>query len=120
MAKIELENIRFFSNHGCLEEEAKIGSEYRLDLSVETNIDQATKSDNLTDAIDYGSLTEIGLKIAKQRHQLLETVVRKIGLEIIDRHPTVKKVKVSLTKINPPINANVEGVKISEELNRNH
>lgn len=118
MAKIELQDIRFYSNHGCLEEEAKIGSEYRLDITVETKIDEAAKSDELEDAVDYCSLTEIGLRIAKQRHKLLETVVRKIGIEIIKTHASVKKVKVSLGKINPPINANVGTVTVSEELKR--
>ena len=34
MGIIKLTNIRTFSYHGCLEEEAKIGSNYRVDLTI--------------------------------------------------------------------------------------
>jgi len=34
MGSIKLENIRVYAYHGCLGEETKIGSDYRVDLIV--------------------------------------------------------------------------------------
>ena len=39
MGKIQVNNIKLYANHGCLEEEAKIGSWYRVDIEVEARFD---------------------------------------------------------------------------------
>jgi len=38
MGNIKLQNIKTFSFHGCLEEEARIGSDYRVDLEIKTDL----------------------------------------------------------------------------------
>ena len=53
MGIIRVNNIRLFTNHGCLEEEAKIGSEYRVDIEVKANLQKAAKTDELVDTVDY-------------------------------------------------------------------
>ena len=53
MGIIILENIKIYSNHGCLEEEARIGSDYLVDLEVEADFSQACETDELIDAVDY-------------------------------------------------------------------
>ena len=45
MGIILVENIRLFSHHGCLIEETKIGSEYRVDLKVEAHLKTSAKTD---------------------------------------------------------------------------
>ena len=47
MGIIKVENIRVFANHGCLEEETKIGSDYRVDLEIKANLKTSAMSDNL-------------------------------------------------------------------------
>ncbi|MHB1147537.1 MAG: dihydroneopterin aldolase, partial [Lutibacter sp.] len=37
MGIIKLKNIRVYAYHGCLLEEGKIGSDYRVDVSVNAN-----------------------------------------------------------------------------------
>ena len=34
---ISLKNIRVYAYHGCLLEEAQIGSEYRVDVTIQAN-----------------------------------------------------------------------------------
>ena len=41
MGTIKLQNIRTFSFHGCLKEEALIGSDYRVDLEIKTDLTPA-------------------------------------------------------------------------------
>ena len=45
MGKIQVNNIKLYAFHGCLDEEAKIGSEYRVDLEVKTNLQNSAQSD---------------------------------------------------------------------------
>ena len=49
MGIIKVENIRVFAYHGCLKEETKIGSDYRVDLKVKANLQESAKTDKLSD-----------------------------------------------------------------------
>jgi dihydroneopterin aldolase len=37
--KIILSNIRVYAYHGCLDEESKIGSNYRVDVEVDVDLE---------------------------------------------------------------------------------
>ena len=52
MGIIKVENIRVFAYHGCLKEETKIGSDYRVDLQVKANLQNSANTDNLGDTVD--------------------------------------------------------------------
>ncbi len=53
MGIIKVENIRVFAHHGCLQEETKIGSDYRVDVKVTADLKTSASSDDLKDTIDY-------------------------------------------------------------------
>ena len=74
MGIIKLTNIRTFSYHGCLEEEAKIGSNYRVDLTIKTNLKQSAQTDELNDTVDYVDLNRIVVEEMAIRAKLLEHV----------------------------------------------
>ena len=59
MGTIKLQNIRTYSFHGCLVEESKIGSDYRVDLEVKTDLRKSMASDELVDTVDYVLLNKI-------------------------------------------------------------
>ena len=59
MGKIQVNNIKLYANHGCLEEEAKIGSWYRVDVQVSANLDKSSVTDNLNDTVDYVHLNYV-------------------------------------------------------------
>jgi len=112
MGIIQVENIRLFSHHGCLKEETKIGSEYRVDLKVEANLKTSAKTDKLTDTVDYVLLNRIIKEEMKIPSQLLETVAKRILNRIFKEDQLVKKATVWVRKLNPPIGGDVECVTI--------
>jgi 7,8-dihydroneopterin aldolase/epimerase/oxygenase len=112
MGIIKLTNIRTFSYHGCLEEEAKIGSNYRVDLEIKTNLVRSAKSDDLVDTVDYVDLNSIVVEEMAIRAKLLEHVAQRIIDRILKELILVTQVKVAVTKLNPPIGGDVEGVTI--------
>ncbi|OYQ47812.1 dihydroneopterin aldolase, partial [Flavobacterium cyanobacteriorum] len=59
MGIIKLQNIRTFSYHGCLVEESKIGSDYRVDLEVKADMRKSMETDALADTVDYVHLNKI-------------------------------------------------------------
>ncbi|MAM18240.1 MAG: dihydroneopterin aldolase [Bacteroidota bacterium] len=118
MGVIKLKNIRVFSYHGCLDEEGKIGSEYRVDLKIKGDLSRSAKTDDLSDTIDYVHLNKIVKEEMAIRSKLLETVAERILVRIMDELLMVQKAKVAVSKINPPIGGNVAMVTVSRSKSR--
>ena len=112
MGTIKLQNIRTFSFHGCLEEEARIGSDYRVDLEIKTDLRKSSMSDDLQDTVDYVLLNKIVVEEMAIRSKLLEHVAKRIIDRILNELFMVTQVRVEVTKLNPPIGGDVEGVTI--------
>jgi len=109
---IKVENIRVFAFHGCLKEETKIGSDYRVDLEVKANLKTASNSDKLIDTIDYVLLNKIVKEEMSIPSKLLETVGKRILNRVFLESNLVTKVVISISKINPPVGGDVEMVTI--------
>jgi dihydroneopterin aldolase len=112
MDKIEVEGIRLFGYHGCMDEESKIGTEYQAAVTVWGHLSQAAHSDNLNDTLDYVTINRIVAKEVNQRAKLIEVVAQRILNALFSEMPPVQKAKVKLTKMYPPINGDVERVSV--------
>jgi len=115
MGIIKLQNIRTFSYHGCLEEEAKIGSDYRVDLEIKADLRKSMVTDELSDTVDYVQLNRIVTEEMAIRSKLLEHVAQRIVKRIFAELPQVSRIQVAVSKINPPIGGDVEAVTIQVE-----
>lgn len=109
---ITLENIRCYAHHGCLAQETKIGSDYRVDLEVEADLSISAKSDLLKDTVDYVHLNKIVKEEMDIPSKLLEHVAERISNRILDELPSVQNLHVQVAKINPPLGGDVQSVKI--------
>jgi len=109
---IEVNGIKLYAFHGCLPEEEKIGGNYLVDVSMETDFQLAAKTDTLENTIDYVVVNKIVAEEMAIRSKLIEHV----GYRIIERLKSTLHnlllVKVKITKICPPINGDVENVAI--------
>ena len=119
MGTIKLQNIRTFSFHGCLEEEGKIGSDYRVDLEIKTDLRKSAITDELKDTVDYVLLNQIVVEEMDIRAKLLEHVAHRIITRIFKEIPSVSRILLAVSKINPPIGGDVEAVTIEMEEYRN-
>ena len=118
MGIIRVENIRIYAYHGCLPEETKIGSDYIVNLEVEANLKPSAVSDALDDTVDYVLLNHIVKQEMAKPSKLLEAVASRIIQRILNESSLVKKVVVSVSKLNPPIGGDVERVTIKMEESR--
>jgi dihydroneopterin aldolase len=59
MGTININGIKIYAYHGCLEEEAIIGGNYIVDVKVETDFEEAAAKDDLTKTVDYVKVNEI-------------------------------------------------------------
>ncbi|OBX23984.1 dihydroneopterin aldolase [Gelidibacter algens] len=112
MGIIKVENIRVFAHHGCLKEETKIGSDYRVDLKVKADLQPSATTDKLSDTVDYVLLNKIIKEEMQIPSYLLETVAKRILNRIFREDQLVTKATVCVSKLNPPIGGDVEKVTI--------
>ncbi len=112
MGKIQIEGIRLYAYHGCLLEEAKIGANYLVDVHLEADFLKAEISDSLADTVDYVMVYEIVKKEMAIRSNLIEHVARRIIKQLYHTAKKAKKIEVRVTKLNPPMNGNIEKVSV--------
>ncbi len=112
MHKIIIEGIKVYAYHGCLKEEGKIGAQYVVDVTLEIDFTEASQTDNLSKTIDYVAVYEIVKTQMAIRSKLIEHVGRRIIIDLKKKFPTLEKLEVKVSKLNPPMNGNVERVSI--------
>lgn len=109
---IHIEGIKLYAYHGCLEEEAKIGGNYVVDVMITTDFTQAALTDDLTQTIDYCAIYEIVKQEMAIRSKLIEQVGQRIFDNIKSNFKTIQTLRVKITKLAPPMNGDVENVSI--------
>ncbi|MES2575951.1 MAG: dihydroneopterin aldolase [Bacteroidota bacterium] len=112
MGIIKLKNIRTYSYHGCLIEESKIGSDYSVDLEIKADLEESALTDDLKDTVDYVHLNRIVVEEMAIRSNLLEHVAQRIIKRIFNEIEVISRIKLGVSKLNPPIGGDVEAVTI--------
>ena len=103
MGLISLEGIEFFAYHGFYKEERKIGNKYRVDITVETDFNEAARKDQLSETLDYEMLYKMIQEVMLRPAKLLEHIAYDIIEQTYIQFPRVKSVRVSVAKHNPPV-----------------
>ncbi|UII34858.1 dihydroneopterin aldolase [Fulvivirga ulvae] len=103
MGKISLEGLLFKAYHGYYDEERQKGNKFEVNITVKTDFNHASKKDELEGTVDYERLYAIVKDEMEQPSKLLEHVVNRMINRVLDEIPAVKKVKISLSKFDPPI-----------------
>lgn len=112
MTKILVEGIKLYAYHGCMKEEAVIGGNYIVDVCLEADLIKASKSDKLDETIDYVIVYEIVKKEMSVRSKLIEHVAKRILDRLKKKFPKTEYIEVKITKLNPPIEGEVEKVSV--------
>ncbi|MBR0072279.1 MAG: dihydroneopterin aldolase [Bacteroidales bacterium] len=113
MAVIQLEDMRFYAFHGCFEEERAIGTHFRVDAWIETDTEKAQHSDCLDDTVNYLSVYQSIKKEMEQPSKLLENVAERMASTILNLYPAVDKVRIKVSKLNPPLGGHLGAVSVS-------
>ena len=116
MGLIKIEGIRLYAYHGCMEEEGKIGGNYIVDVELETDFDQAMQTDKLSATVDYVKVYGIVKAQMAVRSKLIEHVAGRIAAELRQSFPEIANGKIKVTKLNPPMNGDVEKVCMEVEI----
>ena len=115
---IELEEMRFWAHHGCLEIENKEGNLFIVDFRGEIDLTKAAGSDNLDDTVNYADVYEIVKKEMETPSKLLEHVAGRIVNGIAAECPEFKSFSVRVSKRRPPVGGPVAWSRVTLNYNK--
>ena len=100
---LKIENIKLWSRFGVLDEERELGQLFILDIFLWTDFEKCTLNDDIKQTVDYSKLVQILKDQSKKIYCYTIEKYSKEILEIIDQEFNLSKIKIILTKCNPPI-----------------
>ncbi len=111
---IKLTGIWGFGYHGVFDHEAKNGQDFYVDLEISLDLSAASKSDDLNDTIDYGSLTDLVVEeITGERVELIERLAGRIADRIKNQFKEIDKIAVTVHKPKAPVSAQVADISVT-------
>lgn len=110
---IEVRGLRVVARHGVLDEERRRAQPFEVDLTIESDLAEAARTDSLSRTVDYGSVTEqVAELVTATSFSLLEALAGAIA-DLVLAVDGVHAVTVTVRKLNPPIAADVASVGVT-------
>ena len=119
MLTLNLSNLHFYAHHGLFKEEKMLGGEFEVNITIWL-FDKNEVPKKIDDVIDYTNVYALVKDFMQKPTPLLETLVINMAQSILTKFSQAAEVKVSITKIHPPIIAFGGSVSLSYILKRNN
>lgn len=113
MDKLEINDMVFYSKHGCFEEEQIVGNKFIVNFSGETDMTLPSKTDSLSDAVNYQEVYNVIKEEMSITSKLLENVGGRILKRIQKEFPSLVSATISISKLNPPIGGQTGAFKVT-------
>ena len=110
---IELEGMRFWAFHGCLESERSKGNLFLVDFHGETDLRKAAESDELEDTVNYGEIYDAVKAEMDIPSDLLEHVAGRITKVLAAKFPQFIRFSVRVSKQMPPVEGHVQWSRVT-------
>lgn len=101
---IQLHNLEFYAYHGLLPQERVVGGHYCVDVELSlTPPLRALTEDVIDDTVNYAEVYALIRQQMEQPVNLLEHLAHRITQGLYAQFPQIQAVKLSVTKVTPPI-----------------
>ena len=117
-ATVKVENLKIYAFHGCMEEEKIVGGDYVVNICAVCSVGKKAFDDEIGGTVDYADLARIAKREMSVRSKLLEVVVKRIIDCCFNEISVLEQVSVTVSKLSPPIDADVESVSVSMDKKR--
>ena len=101
-----------YAYHGVMPQETKVGNDFVVDLILTAPLEQAVKSDELDDTINYAAVYAVVKEQMDIPSKLIEHVAGRILYALKERFPQLAAVELKLSKLNPPFGGDVHSASI--------
>jgi dihydroneopterin aldolase len=100
--------------HGVMPHEAKVGQPFVLDLVLDLDLVEASRSDMLKHTISYEHLVKTASEaFSARRYRLVEAAAGAIAEAVLDRYRLVRSVRITVRKPHAPIAATFDDVGVT-------
>lgn len=104
MDTILINGLRLTACHGVLPEEHLHPQTFTFDISLETDLSLAGKTDKLVDTVNYAAIVETVSRMVHSGHcNLIEHLADKICQAILEEYRSVQAVSLTLGKPEAPL-----------------
>jgi dihydroneopterin aldolase len=100
--QILLKDVILFGLHGVHPLEKKVGTPFKINMLIE--LEEKTPIHELGDTVDYAQVFETLKYEFKIKEDLLEVLIERIINSIFSLSANIKKIDISIFKLNAPIN----------------
>ena len=118
MGQIRLNAMEFYAYHGCYREEQLTGNHFLVDITMDTDMEAASKSDDLLDTLNYAEVYELVKQEMAVRSCLLEHVSARILDRLFERFPQLERAEICVSKLNPPVGGKIQSVSVIQQKRR--
>lgn len=119
MGKILINGLKVFAFHGVNPEEKRDGQTFILDITLETDLSAAGKSDNLNDTVNYAKVIKTAVRVmTEQSYDLIEKAAQRVADQILTEYQPVMSAEVLLKKPQAPVKADFDYVAVQITRNR--
>src|SRR5258707_15205000 len=85
--------------HGVMQHEAKVGQTFQLDLVLDIDLTEASRSDKLAHTVGYDQVVDVaGAAFCERRYRLVEAAAGAVAEGVLDRFPTGLSGRVAVHK----------------------
>ena len=100
--------------HGVMQHEADVGQTFKLDLVLDLDLAEASRSDRLVHTVGYDQVVEVASRVfCAQRHRLVEAAAGIVADAILERFAQVSAVRVTVHKPHAPVAATFDDVGVT-------
>jgi dihydroneopterin aldolase len=97
--------------HGVMPHEAKVGQPFKLDLVLDIDLGEASRTDTLKHTVSYETLVKTASEaFCTRRYRLVEAAAGAVADAVLDRYPKVRGIRVTVRKPHAPIAATFDDV----------
>jgi dihydroneopterin aldolase len=102
--RIELKNLVFFAYHGALEEEARLGQRFTVDVLLTLEEGLEFEADTIEQTVNYAEVfSTVEAVIKNKRFNLIERLAVVIADEILRAFSKVNEVTIKIKKPAVPV-----------------
>ncbi len=97
--------------HGVMQHEAKVGQTFKLDLMLDIDLAEASRTDMLKHTVSYDKVVQTATEaFCSRRYRLVEAAAGAVAEAVLEHYPQVRRIRVTVHKPHAPIAATFDDV----------
>jgi dihydroneopterin aldolase len=100
--------------HGVMPHEGKVGQPFVLDIVLDIDLTDASRTDKLRHTVSYELLVRtVSEAFCARRYRLVEAAAGAVADAVLERYPPLRSIRITVRKPHAPIAATFDDVGVT-------